>query len=187
MRLIIGITGASGVVMGCQLLTELQAFPHVETHLVMTAGAQETLRYETDLSLADVTRLATCTYDNLNLAARIASGSFHTDGMVVVPCSMKTAAGIVHGFAENLLLRAADVSLKEGRKVVLVPREMPLSRIHLRNLQAAADYGCVIIPPVLTFYNGADTVEKQVQHILGKVLMQFGLELPGFVPWEGRN
>lgn len=146
-----------------------------------------TFKYETNFTLDEVTKLADVVHDNHNLAAAIASGSFQTDGMIVIPCSMKTVAGIVSGFADNLLLRAADVCLKEGRKVVLVPREMPMSRIHLRNIKDAADYGCTIVPPVLTFYNHADTVEKQIQHIIGKILMQFHIDYQNFVPWQGRD
>ncbi len=187
MRLIIGISGASGVIMGYELLQALRKFPTVETHLVVTEGAVLNFRYEADLSVADVAAMADVVHDNRNLAASISSGSFQIDGMIVVPCSMKTLAGIASGFAENLLLRAADVCLKEGRKVVLVPREMPMSRIHLRNLKEAADSGCVIVPPMLTFYNQANTLEKQVQHVIGKILRQFGLESEAFVPWEGKE
>lgn len=110
--------------------------------------------------------------------------------MIVIPCSMKTVAGIVSGYADNLLLRAVDVCLKEGRKVVIVPREMPMGRIHLRNIHEAADYGCVVVPPVLTFYNGADTIEKQINHIIGKILMQFGIfgiDYKQFIAWDGHG
>lgn len=110
-----------------------------------------------------------------------------TDGMIIIPASMKTVAGIASGFAENLLLRAADVCLKENRKVVLVPREMPLSRIHLRNIRECADNGCIIVPPMLTFYNGADSLEQQIDHIIGKILMQFGIEYQKFVAWQGEE
>ena len=187
MRLIIGISGASGVCMGYSLLQALKDMPQVETHLVITKGAAENFRLETDFSLEEVTKLADFSYSNKDLAAPIASGSFRTEGMIIIPCSMKTLAGIASGFSENLLLRAADVCLKEGRPLVLVPREPPLSRIHLRNLKEAADSGCTIIPPMLTFYNRADTVEKQVQHILGKVLNCFGIEYSAFVPWKGEK
>lgn len=185
MRIIIGISGASGIVLGCEMLKALKAAPQIETHLVMTEGAEKTLGYEMDLTKADICALADVVHENNNMAASIASGSFKTDGMIVIPCSMKTVAGIACGYASNLLLRAADVCLKEGRKVVLVPREMPLSRLHLSNLKTAADYGCAIIPPVLTFYNNSDTVEKQIAHIVGKVLMQFGIDHKPFVPWTG--
>ena len=184
MRLIIGISGASGVIMGYKLLQVLQKFPEVETHLVISEGAAENFRYETRLELAEIQSLATVVYDNRNLGAKISSGSFVTDGMIILPCSMKTVAGIAAGYAANLLLRAADVCLKENRRLVLVPREMPLSRLHLRNIKEAADYGSIIIPPMLTFYNGADTVDKQIDHIIGKVLRQFGLEYQSFVPWQ---
>jgi 4-hydroxy-3-polyprenylbenzoate decarboxylase len=187
MRLIVGISGASGVVMGYELLQALRQLSDVETHLVVTEGAVQNFRFETQLPLEKVFAAADVVHDNHNLAASISSGSFRTDGMIVVPCSMKTLAGIAFGFAENLLLRAADVCLKEGRKVVLVPREMPMSRIHLRNLKEAADVGCAIVPPMLTFYNHADTLEKQVQHVIGKILRQFGLEYEGFVPWKGEG
>ena len=183
-RLVVGITGASGVLMGVGCLQALGAMPGVECHLVMTEGAERTFGCETEFCPEEVRAMADVAYDIDDMGAPISSGSFSMDGMIVMPCSMKTVAGIVSGFSENLLLRAADVCLKEGRKLVLVPREMPLSRIHLRNLKEAADCGCTIIPPMLTFYNGADTVEKQVQHIIGKVFMQFGMEYGAFRPWK---
>lgn len=187
MRLIIGISGASGVVLGYEMLKVLQQIPQMEVHLVVSEGAIKNFQCETSLQLEQVTALAQYNHSNKNLAASISSGSFRTDGMIVIPCSMKTVAGIAAGYADNLLLRAADVCLKEGRKVVLVPREMPLSRIHLRNLKEAADYGCVIVPLMLTFYNGADSVAKQMQHIIGKVLMQFGIDYKEFVAWQGEE
>ena len=146
---------------------------------MLTAG------YECDLSFDEIIALADVYYEGNPIDAAIASGTFCTEGMLIVPCSMKTVAGIVAGFADNLLLRAADVCLKEERKLVLVPREMPLSRIHLRNLKEAADYGCSIVPPMLTFDNGADSLERQMDHIVGKVLARFGLEYGRFVPWQG--
>ncbi len=185
MRLIVGISGASGVVMGYEVLKALKSFAEIETHLVITEGAIKNFTYETSLDIKTIIAEADVVYDNQNMAASIASGSFMTDGMVVVPCSMKTAAGIVSGFATNLLLRAADVCLKEDRKVVIVPREMPLSKVHLRNIKDAADLGCKVVPPMLTFYNGADSVEKQIAHIVGKILMQFGLQYKKFQPWKG--
>ena len=121
------------------------------------------------------------------MAAIIASGSFVTDGMIIMPCSMKTLAGIVSGYADNLIQRAADVCIKEGRKVVLVPREMPLSRIHLRNMSEAADLGCVIVPPMLTFYSGQKTLEDEIDHIAGKILLQFGLKSPFFHAWKEKS
>jgi 4-hydroxy-3-polyprenylbenzoate decarboxylase len=184
-RLIVGITGASGVILGYRLLQELRGIEEVETHLVLTEAAVRTLALETDIRAEELVATADYHYDNNDLAALISSGSFSTAGMIVAPCSMKTLSGIVSGFTTNLLIRAADVCLKEDRKLVLVPREMPLSKVHLKNLSAAADYGCRIIPPMLTFYNGPQTTEDHIQHVIGKVLMQFGLEHSKFKPWEG--
>lgn len=184
-RIIVGLSGASGVVMGYAMLKALRLRPEVEIHLVSTKGARETLRWESGLAYDELAQLAHVVHDEQNLAASISSGSFLTDGMIVIPCSMKSLAGIVSGYADNLLLRAADVCLKEGRKVVLVPRETPLGKVHLRNLSQAAELGCVIVPPVLTFYNGAATVEAQIDHIIGKILMQFGLRHEPFKAWEG--
>ena len=184
-RLIIGISGASGVIMGYRLLQALQDVPDMETHLVITEGAVRNFACETCLRIEEVQALADVVYDNQDLSAAIASGSFETAGMIVMPCSMASVAGIANGFATNLLLRAADVCLKEDRRLVLVPRETPLSRLHLRNLSIASELGCTIIPPMLTFYNGADTVEKQVDHIIGKVLKRFGITYDNFRPWTG--
>ncbi len=184
MRIIIGISGASGVIMGYCLLKALREVG-VETHLVVTEAAERTLACETSLRMEDLTTMSDVSYDSRDMAAAIASGSFVADGMVVIPCSMKTLAGIVCGYADNLLLRAADVCLKEGRKLVLVPRETPLSLVHLRNLKEAAEVGCTIVPPMLTFYGGADTVEKQIDHIIGKVFLQFGLFYKNCTSWDG--
>ena len=185
MRLIVGISGASGVILGYEMLKALKLLPDCEVHLVVTEGAVKNFECETDLTVQDVCTLADVVHSNKNMAASISSGSFKTDGMIVIPCSMKTVAGIAAGYTDNLLLRSADVCLKEGRKVVIVPREMPLSRLHLRNIKEAADYGCVVVPPMLTFYNGSNSVEKQMQHIIGKVLMQFGIDYKHFVAWIG--
>lgn len=185
MRLVVGISGASGVVMGYRMLQVLRQVPNVEVHLVVTEGAEKNFRHETSLGLPEVLALADFVHENKNMAAAVSSGSFKTDGMVVIPASMKTVACMACGIASNLLLRAADVTIKEGRKLVVVPREMPLSRIHLKNLSELSSLGVSIIPPMLTFYNGADTVEKQVDHVIGKALMQFGIEYKNFVPWQG--
>lgn len=187
MRIIVGVTGASGVIMSYYLMKALQEAPDCEIHLVVSKAAQLTWQYETDMPFTALTTLADSVYEEEDLAARIASGSFVTDGMIVLPCSMKTLAGIVCGYAENLLLRAADVCLKENRRVVLCPREMPLGKIHLHNMSLAAQYGCTIVPPMLTFYNGTQTVEDQIHHIVGKVLLQFGITYSRMKPWEGRR
>lgn len=187
MRIIVGISGASGVVMGYYFLKALHQHENIETHLVITDGAIKNFEMETDIDVKNVICEADFNYQDNNLAAAISSGSFKTDGMIVAPCSMKTLSGIVHSYDNNLLVRAADVCLKEGRKVVLLPREMPLNRSHLRNLQTAAEDGCVIIPPMLTFYNKAETLEEQVNHIIGKVLSQFNLLHQKFIPWQGKK
>jgi len=187
MRLIVGISGASGVIMGYQMLKALKQLPDMEVHLIITEGAVKNFECETNIEISRLAELADFTHSNKNLAASISSGSFVTDGMIIIPASMKTVAGIDSGFAENLLLRAADVCLKENRKVVLVPRELPLSRIHLRNIKECADNGCAIVPPMLTFYNGSNSLEQQIDHIIGKILMQFGIEYKKFVSWQGED
>ncbi|POP33811.1 UbiX family flavin prenyltransferase [Lactonifactor longoviformis] len=187
MRIIVGVTGASGVEMSYYLVRALKNIEGCEVHLIMTAGAKKTWELECDIPLEDLISLADVVHEDKNLAAAISSGSYVTDGMIIMPCSMKTLAGITAGYAENLMVRAADVCMKEGRKVVLVPREMPFSRLHLRNLKEAAELGCVIVPPMLTFYNGPKTLEDQINHIVGKVLMQFGITHDKFVPWTGAD
>jgi 4-hydroxy-3-polyprenylbenzoate decarboxylase len=184
MRLIIGISGASGVLLGVELLKALQAVEHCETHLVISKNALQVLKLETNYSLKQVAALASEFYSEDQLTAEIASGSYKTDGMVIIPCSMKTLAAIANGYSGNLLQRAADVCLKEGRKLVLVPREAPLSRIHLRNLAAAADLGCVIVPPMLTFYQHPQSIQDMIDYLTGKIFMQFNLDYPGFKRWE---
>ena len=185
MRIIVGVTGASGVEMSFALVKALKSFPDCEVHLVVSEAARRNWALETDLPYEEFTAMADVVHDVNNMAASISSGSFVTDGMIIMPCSMKSLAGIVSGYSENLLLRAADVCLKEGRKLVLVPRETPLGRVHLANLCRAAELGCVIVPPMLTFYNNARTLSEQIDHIVGKVLLQFGLQSPNFRPWQG--
>ena len=185
MRIIVAVTGATGVEMSYYLIQALKSTGQCEVHLIMSGGAKVTWALESTVPIDKVYSMADKVYDEKNLAAAIASGSYVTDGMIVMPCSMKSLAGIVSGYAENLVLRAADVCLKEGRKLVLVPREMPLGRVHLRNLKEAADLGCAIVPPMLTFYNGGTTMEDQINHVVGKVLMQFGIVYDRFKPWKG--
>lgn len=182
MRIIVGVSGASGVVMSRSLLAALRR-AGCETHLVVTDAARRTWELETGGSVDALLGLADRVYDAHDMAACISSGSFVTDGMIVLPCSMKTLAGIVSGYTDNLLLRAADVCLKENRRVVLCPRETPLGRVHLRNLLAASELGCVIVPPMLTFYNAPQTVQEQINHVVGKVLLQLGIVSEDFVPW----
>ena len=185
-RLILGVSGASGVILSYYLTKALRA-QDIELHMTISDAARLTWELETSRPLSDLMELADELHDPQDMAAQIASGSFRTMGMVVAPCSMKTLAGIVTGYADNLLLRAADVCLKEGRKVVLCPREMPLGKLHLRNLSTAADLGCAIVPPMLSFYSGQNTAEDQINHVVGKILMQFDLEYEDFRPWAGQK
>lgn len=187
MRFIVGISGASGVEMGLSLVRAFKAHPGTLVHLVVTEGAKSAWKLESRLALETLYAAADYCHDNGNLAAEIASGSFYTAGMAVLPCSMKSLSAIAHGYANCLLARAADVCLKEGRKVVLCPREMPLGKVHLRNMLEAADLGCVIIPPMLTFYNSPQSIQDQVDNVVGKVLMQFGLEHAAFKQWQGTD
>lgn len=185
MRIVVGVSGASGVEMSYYLLKALKSMKNCEVHLILSSGAKTTWDLESNIPIEKLLEMADVIHDEHNLAASISSGSFVTDGMIIMPCSMKTLAGIVTGYADNLMVRAADVCMKEGRKVVLVPREMPFGKVHIRNMKEASDLGCVIVPPVLTFYNGARTMEAQINHIVGKVLMQFGITYDKFVPWTG--
>lgn len=184
-KIIVGISGATGVQIGCRVLEVLAPMEDVETHLVVSEGAKAIFQRECTTPLEEVERLADRIYDNHDLAAPISSGSFATDGMIVAPCSMKSLSAIANAYDDDLLVRAADVCMKEGRKVVLVPREMPLDRAHCRNLLQAAEDGYVILPPMLTFYNGCQTTDEQVDHVVGKILMQFGIPYGKFRPWEG--
>jgi len=184
MRVIIGISGASGAIIGISLLRAFRELSNIETHLVISKLGWQTLEYETSLSREAVPRLTHYIYDNDNMTAAIASGSFDVEGMVICPCSMKTVAAICCGYSDNLLLRAADVCLKENRRLVLVPREMPLGKVHLRNLSTAAELGCIIVPPFLTFYNRLQHVDDHINHIIGKILAQFGLHYCHFKPWR---
>lgn len=158
-----------------------------ETHLIYTDGAVQTLRKETGQKPEQLEKMADYVHDSHNLGAAPASGSFRTDGMIVVPCSMKTVAGIASGYSDNLLLRAADVTLKERRRLVLVTRECPLSSIHLRNMYELSRMGAVILPPVLSFYNHPDSLDCCVKHITGKILDLFGMEGEGYHRWEGMD
>lgn len=186
-RLVVGISGASCASLAVMLLTTMRQMPGWETHVVLSNGARRTIEHETDHTCEQVMALATKAYPLEDIGASIASGTFVTAGMVVVPCSMKTLAGIAHGYSENLLLRAADVTLKERRKLVLAVRETPLNLIHLHNMVTLAGMGVVIMPPVLTFYNHPETIEDMQRHIVGKLLHEFGLEAPCFKRWNGQE
>ncbi|MGI9004431.1 MAG: UbiX family flavin prenyltransferase [Pseudonocardia sp.] len=184
MRLVVGITGATGTVIGVRVLRGLRDLG-VETHLVLSRWGRATLQMETDVSVAELYALADHVHGHGDQSAPISSGSFRTDGMIVVPCSMKTLAAIRLGYGEGLIPRAADVTLKERRTLVLVTRELPLSEIHLDHMLALARMGVVIAPPTPAFYQRPHTVEDLVTHIAARILDQFGLELPGAVRWDG--
>jgi polyprenyl P-hydroxybenzoate/phenylacrylic acid decarboxylase-like protein len=186
-RLVIGMSGASGAPLTIELLRQLHDHhPEVETHLVVTKGGGMTLSQETDMTMEELKSLATVWHSNKNIGAAPASGSFKTMGMIVVPCSMKTVAGIVSGYSDNLLLRAADVVMKERRKLVLVAREAPLSTIHLRNLCEASQMGAVILPPMLTYYNHPQSLEDCTRHTVNRILSQFNLDENSY-QWEGMD
>lgn len=183
-RLLIGMSGASGAPITVELLKELQKMDTVESHLIVTRGAKLTLEQETDLTPGQLAALADVCYENEDIGAAPASGSFRFEGMIVAPCSMKTAAGIVSGYSDNLLLRAADVTLKEGRKMVLAARESPLSTIHLRNLYELSRMGVVIMPPMLTYYRRPVTLEECTRYTAERILGQFGL-CQDMWEWQG--
>ncbi len=184
-RLVVAITGASAPQLGVGLLRALQENGSVETHLVVSAAAHRTLELEMGLRAADLAGLADVIHQRGDIAASIASGSFTTMGMVVAPCSMRTLAGIAHGFSDTLITRAADVVLKERRKLVLLTRETPLSLIHLRNMVAVTEAGAVVLPPTPAFYQRPCTIEDLIGHLVGKVLDQFGIEHDLYQRWTG--
>ena len=184
-RLVVGISGGSGIPLAVELLRQLRCVEDVETHLVCTRGGEITAVQESEMSLEEICGLADVIHDNKDIGASIASGTFHTEGMVVVPCSMKTVAGICSGYTDNLLLRAADVTLKERRKLVLVARECPLNTIHLGNMYELSQMGVEILPPMLTYYNHPQSLEDCTRHIVGKILDRCGIEGKDFRRWNG--
>jgi 4-hydroxy-3-polyprenylbenzoate decarboxylase len=184
-RLVVGISGASGVIYGVRLLEVLRDHPEVETHLVMTNPGKLTITQETDLPIREVEALAHTLYDIRDIGASLASGSFRTAGMVIIPCSMKTASAVAHAYADDLLTRAADVTLKEGRPLVCVVRETPLHLGHLRTLVQLAEMGAVVLPPVPAFYNRPKTLDDLINHTVGRVLDRFGLSHSLVREWQG--
>lgn len=186
-RLIVGLSGASGAIYGVRLLQVLRSVAEVETHLVMSQAARQTLSLETDLSLRDVQALADVVHDARDIAASISSGSFKTAGMVILPCSIKTLSGIVNSYTDTLVTRAADVVLKERRPLVLCVRETPLHLGHLRLMTQAAELGAVIMPPVPAFYHRPQTLDDVINQTVNRVLDQFDIDLPEdlFTRWQG--
>ena len=183
-RIIIGISGASGTPLAARLLREINRLGILESHLVISDGGRRTIEEECRCSVKDFSDLADVSYDNRDIGAAIASGTFQVEGMVVIPCSMKTLSGIACGYTESLLLRAADVTIKEQRRLVVVPRETPMSMIHLDHLSYIARMpGVMVMPPVIAYYNQPQTIEDMELHLVGKILRVFGLEAEGFRGW----
>jgi 4-hydroxy-3-polyprenylbenzoate decarboxylase len=185
-RIVVGICGASGVIYGIRLLEVLKELA-METHLVVTEEGKKNTLLETTFTIEDVEGLAYKVHDIKDLGAPISSGSFKTDGMVIVPCTIKTLSGVAHSYNENLLIRAADVTLKERRRLILAVRETPLHKGHLELMNRVADLGGVILLPVPAFYHRPKGLDDVINHTIGKILDLFGIESPLFSRWKGRN
>lgn len=183
-RLVVGISGASGVILGIRLLELLRSMP-IETHLILSSAARATISQETQWRVNDVLALADVSYRPADIGAPIASGSFATYGMVVIPCSIKSLSAIANSYANDLIARAADVTLKEGRPLVLVVREAPLHRGHIRLMDLAAQAGAVIFPPVPAFYTQPQNVDEIINNIVGRVLARLGIWNTGYQEWGG--
>jgi 4-hydroxy-3-polyprenylbenzoate decarboxylase len=181
-RIIVGISGSSCVILGIRLLEVLKKL-NIETHLIISETAKRLIEHETSYKVKEVEKLATKVYDNKDLFAEIASGSFKTNGMVIAPCSMKTLGGIANGYSDNLMLRTADVCLKERRKLVLVTRETPLNLIHIENMRKITLAGGIILPPVLTLYSKPKKIEDIIDHIIGKILDVMEIENEIYKRW----
>ncbi|MBO0880592.1 MAG: UbiX family flavin prenyltransferase [Mycobacterium sp.] len=185
-RLIIGVSGSSAPQLGWAVLQTLHGHPDIETHLVISRGADTTIQFEMGVDRADFEALADVSYHPDDLGAAISSGSFRTIGMVVVPCSMKTLAAVAAGTSTDLLSRAADVCLKERRRLVLVTRETPLSLIHIRNMETVTLAGATVLPPTPAFYHRPETINDLLAQTSGKILDQFGIDHQLFQRWQGR-
>jgi len=183
--LVVGITGASGVIYGVELLKVLKD-TDIETHVILSEAAGRNLAIETNYSLADVRELADVVHSNKDLGAAVASGSFLTRGMVVAPCTIKTLSGVAHSYSDNLIIRAADVTLKERRPLVMMVRETPLHKGHLEMMARCADLGATILPPMPAFYHGPQDLQDIINQSIGKVLDQVGIEHDLFERWEGK-
>lgn len=187
-RIIIGATGASGMPLLKRCLEIIKADGNFESYLILSKSAEITIEHEIKIKIDEIKKLADYVLSQENIGAGPASGSFKNEGMLIVPCSMKTAAGIYSGYTDNLILRSADVAIKEQRKLVLAVRESPLSQIHLRNLYELSKIPNVrIIPPMLTFYHMPESIDDMVNHIAAKLLEPFGIEMEGYRRWKGLN
>jgi polyprenyl P-hydroxybenzoate/phenylacrylic acid decarboxylase-like protein len=184
-RLIVGITGATGAIYGVEILKVLQGVEDWESHLVLSEAGALNLWHELKMRRKELEKLAHAAYHPNDIAAAIASGSFLTEGMVIAPCSMKTLAAVAHAHADDLVSRAADVTLKERRRLVLVPREAPLNLAHLRNMVAVTEMGGIVYPPVPAFYARLGSLEDMVAHTVARILDLFGIHAPGLARWQG--
>jgi 4-hydroxy-3-polyprenylbenzoate decarboxylase len=184
-KIIIGITGASGAILGIRLLEVLRTLKNVETHLIISRAAQITIAHETDYKISDVQKLADHVHKFEDIGAICASGSFKADGMIIAPCSIKTMSEIATGVTNSLMSRAADVMLKEKRKLVLMVRETPLHSLHLRSMAALSDAGAFIMPPVVTLYQKPKTIDDMINHIIGRALDHFDIEAGLVKRWKG--
>lgn len=185
-RIIVAMTGATGAALGIKLLQVLRRL-NVETHIVMSQWAEQTIRYETDYTPANVRALADVHYNNHDQAAPISSGSYKTDGMIIIPCSVKTLSAVNAGYGSDLITRAADVMLKERRRLVLAVRETPLSAIHLRNMTEITQAGAIICPTVPAFYNRPNSIDDMVTQMVGRMLDLFDIDTGEFTRWEGTS
>jgi 4-hydroxy-3-polyprenylbenzoate decarboxylase len=185
-RIIIAMTGATGAVYGYRMLAILKEMPDVETHLIISDAGVLNIKHELDLKRKDLYALADVSHDINDIAASVASGAFKTGAMIIAPCSMKTLAAIAHGFGDNLISRAADVSLKERRRLVVVPRETPLNLAHIRNMGLVTEMGGIIFPPLPAFYGKAKTLAQLIDESVGRILETAGIQTEGlYQPWEG--
>ena len=184
-RLVVAITGATGAVYGVRLLQQLGATPGIETHLIISDAANLTLHQEVGLQRREVEALAHVVHRNRDIGATIASGSFQSDGMIIAPCSMKTLASVAHGLSDNLIARAADVVLKERRRLVMMVRETPFNLAHLRNMTQVTEMGAIVFPPLPSFYNKPASIEEMVDHTVGRVIDLFGVEHTLAPRWAG--
>lgn len=185
MVLIIGITGATGVIYGIRLLEVLSSLKNIETHLIISEAGETTIKYETRYSIKDVIKLADYTYDIKDVAARISSGSFQRDGMIIAPCTVKTMSALAYSYTDNLIIRAGDVTLKERQKLVLLLRETPLHLGHIRNMERLTEMGAIIMPPLPAFYHKPQKIEDIIDHTVGKTLDLFNIKHNLFQRWSG--
>ena len=183
-RIILAITGASGSIFGIRTLQKLKELD-IESHLIISDAAQITIQHETDWDISKIEKLASVTYNNKDIGSQIASGSFFTQGMIIAPCSIKTLSAVSNSYAGDLIHRAADVCLKEGRPLLLAVREAPLHSGHLRLMQNASDSGAIIFPPTPTFYNNPKTIDDLIDNIIGRMLLRIGIQNQNYREWTG--